>query len=214
MHVVTSGAGAPVRAELLRASDRVDVAWRNGGGTTTVVATSDSGRDADAAADGDPHIDPDWRVSIATIAEAGAFSTFPGVDRVLMPLSPAGLTLEIGGRIRPLSQYETVSFTGEDAVAAVEVASIGDDLNLMTRRGACGGSIEVRSLDGAERLAAAAGETVLVIVLEGDVSARDVLWGDGPLLTRDAVKLPSGAVAELTGHGTLAVVRVSRRSLE
>lgn len=192
---MTSGAGAPVRAELLRASDRVDVAWRNGGGTTTVVATSDFGRDADA--------DPDWRVSIATIAEAGGFSTFPGVDRVLMPLSPAGLTLEIGGRIRPLAQYETVSFTGEEEVASVEVASIGDDLNLMTRRGACGGSIEVRRIDGADRLGAAAGETVLVIVLEGDV-----LWRDGPLQTRDAVQLPSGAVAELTGHGALAVVTV------
>jgi hypothetical protein len=140
--IVTGGAGASVS----RASDRVGVPWRNGGGTTTVVAA-----------------EPDWRVSIATIAEAGDFSVFPGVDRVLMPLSPAGLTLAIAGRIRPLAQYEAASFSAAD------------------------------------------GETVLVIVLEGDVSGAD-----GPLLNRDAVLLPSGAAVELIGHGALAVVRVWR----
>ena len=175
-------------ASVLRASDRVGVPWRNGGGTTTVVAA-----------------EPDWRVSIATISEAGDFSVFPGVDRVLMPLSPAGLTLAIAGRIRPLAQYEAASFAGEEEVASVDVSSTGLDLNLMTRRGECDGSLGLSDLHEKRSFSAAGGETVLVIVLEGDVSGAD-----GPLLNRDAVLLPSGAAVELIGRGALAVVRVWR----
>lgn len=177
-----------VVASVLRAGDRVGVPWRNGGGTTTVVAA-----------------EPDWRVSIATISEAGDFSAFPGVDRVLMPLSPAGLTLAIAGRIRPLVQYETVSFAGEEEVASVDVSSTGLDLNLMTRRGECDGSLELSRLDGTQSFSAVDGGTTLVIVLDGDVSGAG-----GPLLNHDAVLLPSGAAVELTGHGALAVVGVSR----
>jgi environmental stress-induced protein Ves len=190
-----------VLASVLRASDRVGVPWRNGSGMTTVVAASSDPDDRGAAAE------PHWRVSIATISEAADFSVFPGVDRVLMPLSPAGLALAIAGRIRPLAQYETVSFAGEEEVASVDVSSTGLDLNLMTRRGEGDGSLGLSHLDGAQSFSAADGETTLVIVLEGEVSGAG-----GPLLNHDAVLLPSGAAVELIGHGALAVVRVSRRS--
>jgi environmental stress-induced protein Ves len=187
-------------ASVLRASDRVSVPWRNGSGTTTVVAASSDPVDRGAAAE------PRWRVSIATISEAADFSLFPGVDRVLMPLSPGGLTLAIAGGIRRLAQYEAVSFAGEEEVASVDVESTGLDLNLMTRRGKGDGSLGLTRLAGAQSFSAADGETTVVIVLDGDVSGAG-----GPLLNHDALLLPSGAAVELIGHGALAVVRVSRR---
>jgi environmental stress-induced protein Ves len=181
---------------LLRASDRVDLPWRNGGGTTTVVASSGAGAGSD--------LEPDWRVSIATISEAGSFSVFPGVDRVLMPLSPMGLTLVVDGRVRLVARHETISFAGEATVGAVDVTSEGDDLNLMTRRGACDGSIELRRIEGAQSFAASVDGTVLLVVLDGDLS-----WTNRPLLERDTVLLPSGVTTELKGHGSVAVVTVS-----
>jgi environmental stress-induced protein Ves len=187
---MTAGAGP----HLLRASDRVDVPWRNGGGTTRVVASANGGTG----------IEPAWRVSIATITEAGSFSVFPGVDRVLMPLSPSGLTLVVGGRIRHVARHEAVSFPGEEMVSAVDVTSEGDDLNLMTMRDASGGSIELHRIEGVRSFAASVSVTVLLVVLEGDLA-----WVDEPLLTRDAILLQSEVTAQVTGHGDVAVVSVN-----
>ncbi|MGR7000643.1 HutD/Ves family protein [Yinghuangia aomiensis] len=56
--------------------------WRNGGGETREVA-------AEPSADGGFA----WRVSIATIAQDGPFSAFPGVDRTITLLEGAGVHL-------------------------------------------------------------------------------------------------------------------------
>jgi environmental stress-induced protein Ves len=47
------------------------ISWKNGGGTTREVVTQPPGAAFDEF---------NWRVSIATIASDGPFSTFPGVD--------------------------------------------------------------------------------------------------------------------------------------
>src|SRR5580693_9452195 len=59
---------------LLRASDRVATPWRNGGGITREIAAWPPGATL---------TDFDWRVSMAAVREAGPFSHFPGIDRVL-----------------------------------------------------------------------------------------------------------------------------------
>ena len=58
--------------------------WKNGGGTTRQVACWPPGAGSD---------DFDWRVSIATIAASGPFSTFPGIDRTIMLLDGPGVHL-------------------------------------------------------------------------------------------------------------------------
>lgn len=189
---------------LLRARDRVDVPWRNGRGTTTIVATSGSGEgDGANAAGGVGDVDPDWRVSIATIAEAGPFSMFPGVDRVLVPLSPAGLTLDLGGSIRHLAQHEAVEFAGEETVAAVDVSAPGDDLNLMTRRGVVQGSLGMRSVAETAEFSTGVGETRLLVVLSGEIA-----WGESRLGPRDALQLPPSTRLTLKGAAELAVISV------
>jgi len=54
--------------------------WKNGAGETREIVSIPS---ADA-----PFL---WRASIATLAQDGPFSLFPGVDRVIMLLGDAGL---------------------------------------------------------------------------------------------------------------------------
>jgi environmental stress-induced protein Ves len=188
-HVVTSVGARETRPVLLVARDRVDVPWRNGGGTTTVVA----------AFSAEAGVEPGWRVSIATISRAGAFSVFPGVDRVLVPLSPAGLTLEVAGRIRHVAQHEAISFAGEEAVAAVDVDAPGDDLNLMTKRGVYEGSIGLRGVVGGAEISAGSGETVVLVVLDGRLD-----WGEHLLGPRDALILPPGASVALDGTAEVA----------
>lgn len=189
---------------VLRAHDRVGVPWRNGGGTTTIVASSGGRQGDDAnAAGGVGGVETDWRVSIATISESGPFSLFPGVDRVLVPLSPAGLTLDVGGSIRHLAQHEAVEFAGEETVAAVDVSAPGDDLNLMTRRGVVQGSLAMRPVAETAEFSTGVGETRLLVVLSGEIA-----WGDSQLGPRDALQLPPSMRLTLKGAAELAVISV------
>ena len=121
--------------EILRASDREARPWKNGGGSTADVFASP----ADATLD-----TFDWRVSIATIAADGAFSTFAGVDRFLVPLSAAGLDLETASGVRHLERWQVFEFGGEESITAVGVAATSTDLNLMVRRQTTEGSVEIQ----------------------------------------------------------------------
>ena len=67
--------------------------WKNGAGSTTELVIEPPG----ATLAGGFH----WRVSMATVAESGPFSSFPGYDRTLLLLEGQGLELEHGphGRV-------------------------------------------------------------------------------------------------------------------
>jgi environmental stress-induced protein Ves len=58
---------------IIRAADLKAVPWKNGGGATREIAASPPGAAFDAF---------DWRVSVAEVSVAGAFSMFEGIDRV------------------------------------------------------------------------------------------------------------------------------------
>nr|MBP1190485.1 environmental stress-induced protein Ves [Frigoribacterium sp. PvP032] len=83
---------------VLRAASRPVVPWRNGAGTTTVVAEGSASCS--------------WRVSVATISRSAPFSDFAGVDRLLMPLSEQGLDLVVDGRPVRREAFEVLAFAG------------------------------------------------------------------------------------------------------
>jgi environmental stress-induced protein Ves len=100
--------------------------WKNGGGSTTEIAISPDGVGIDAF---------DWRVSIASVAQSGPFSTFPGVDRTLSVLDGNGIVLEIGGRVATLvRESPPLAFPADIRVHGAPVDGPVTDLNVMTRR--------------------------------------------------------------------------------
>lgn len=60
------------------------IPWKNGKGMTTELAISEGGDLADF----------DWRLSIASVVENGAFSNFSGIQRYLFLLDGNGVNLE------------------------------------------------------------------------------------------------------------------------
>ena len=101
--------------------------WKNGGGVTTELAMSPPGAGLD---------DFDWRVSLASIAEDGPFSQFPGVDRTLVLVAGDGVLLDFGDERVVLSPSEPlVEFAGEDPVHATVHGQSTLDFNVLTRRG-------------------------------------------------------------------------------
>lgn len=96
--------------------------WRNGGG-----ATREHHHVTDAVGA------TLWRVSVADLVAESAFSVFPGLRRLFVPL--AALVLVIDGEEVALGAREQIEFEGEQRVLA-RVFAPTRALNVMTRRGA------------------------------------------------------------------------------
>lgn len=117
------------------------VPWANGLGLTSEIARRDG---EDGAID--------WRVSIADVGADGPFSSFPGYDRVIVTIEGAGMILRHGGgravRLAPLEPY---SFDGGVDTICELVDGPIRDFNLITRRGAVAGDLEIVRLEGRTR---------------------------------------------------------------
>lgn len=111
---------------IIRCGDLVLTRWKNGGGTTAEVLADPPGAGLDAF---------DWRVSMADVATAGPFSTFPDTDRTLVLIEGEALDLEVDGRNHRLDHgSRTLTFSGEARTSAKLPAGPIRDLNVMTRR--------------------------------------------------------------------------------
>lgn len=176
------------------------VPWKNGGGNTIEIAIGplDAGFD-----------DFDWRISLATIAEDGAFSQFPGVDRTLALVDGHGMTLQIDGEPALISDAEPViAFDGSSEVQARLNRGPTLDFNVMSRSARCWHQFGRRRLSGESTFVARAEVTVLFLA-EGDslqMASDDERIG---LVRYDAVILDQGTVWTLeAGQATIFIVDI------
>ena len=141
--------------------------WKNGGGSTREIACWPQGAGMDSFG---------WRVSVATIAQAGPFSAFAGIDRQIMLLDGDGVRLRApdGGLDHRLDQrWQPLAFAGEVAVDCTLLGDTSTDFNLMLRRGAWSGHLQVlREVPSQTQVQTQAG---LCMVLQGQWA---VLGGD------------------------------------
>jgi len=143
--------------EILRARDQPASPWKNGGGMTREIA---------AFPEGAGLTDFDWRVSLATVAAAGPFSTFPGVDRLMLLLG-GRLTLEMAG-MKPVTldgASPPFAFPGDAPVSALAPAAPVTDVNVMVRREGFTARLERRRIAGT---AAVVSQDVTLILARAD----------------------------------------------
>ncbi len=205
LHSTPVGSGASLT--LIRGADLVAAPWKNGGGVTREVAAfpADAGLDAFV-----------WRVSVADVAQAGPFSRFAGIDRTLVLLSGAGMLLDEadgaqgvqGVKTHALTQALAMArFTGEAQIDARLVDGATRDFNLMVRRDAAQGEVEVWR--GATQRALSA-DAVLLYCAEGSVS---VTPGDAQALslaTGDTLRIdtPNKLSCMVEGAGALLAISI------
>ena len=140
--------------------------WKNGGGVTVEIAVHPEGASVD---------DFDWRVSMATVANDGPFSVFPGIDRTLSVLEGDGIVLDIDGRETILTgKSAPLAFAADTRTTARLIGSAITDLNVMTRRGRFTHKVSCLPVDGTT-LAVADGKPVLFLCTEGQL---DLTSGD------------------------------------
>jgi environmental stress-induced protein Ves len=178
------------------------MAWKNGGGTTAEIAIAPDNANI---ANGDFL----WRLSLAHIERDGPFSAFPGIDRTIMLIEGAGMTLTSrdGTPLHLDRPFRPQDFPGEWSIDCRLSAGPVRDLNLMVNRSAARATWRIVKIDNAHAtLPAAAGGTLLVHGLEGQIALEGVCGlgsgaslAPGETLIADAGDL--AADAGLSGAG-------------
>lgn len=215
--------------EIIRYAELRAEPWRNKGGVTRELASHPKAASAQDGA-------WDWRVSIAEVSKVGAFSTFPGMDRVLTVIDGELLLLTVDGAEHPLEKYRPFRFSGDaDTASALPTGDIRD-LNVITRNGAFKGYTSIIELS--KKRAHPVFEGQLGILLQGQATvspgtagaaASDAAPGGGEtpddgvapqaapapgepetLGRYDAVVGSDSGTPEILGRGFLAVVSIDR----
>src|SRR5262245_48135106 len=189
------------------AAQRV-VPWRNGGGQTREVAIEP----AHATVAGEF----DWRISRATVAADGPFSTFAGVDRSLWLLAGAGIELDVDGRtVRLDAPLQRIDFRGESTVRGRLLGGAIEDCNVMTARARIAMHAEVLHLGaGAARVLPATAGTTMVVALAAPLLALGQPLAAGDALCIDRELSASALLVELratAGAGAVLVATFARR---
>ncbi|AQS65514.1 MULTISPECIES: HutD/Ves family protein [Rhizobium/Agrobacterium group] len=144
---------------VLRSAQYKRTMWKNGKGETVEIAVSPP----DASVD-----DFDWRISTATVALDGPFSTFDEVDRTLSVLTGEGIELAIAGEPATVCSQNSPPFTFRADVPTTARLVDGpiSDLNVMSRRGRFGHRVARCRLDGELEVGSDVA-VVFVIVMSG-----------------------------------------------
>jgi uncharacterized protein len=179
-----------VTITLLRASDRIERPWKNGGGATREIAISPERTG---------FVDFDWRISMATVAAAGPFSLFPGIERMLVVLS-GRMRLTIKGRgVHDLTpDSPPLTFPGDIDVHGEAIGGPVVDLNLMVRRDRYGGIMHRQEqagttvVDEKESVIVLAQTPFVVLGRNQSIDAAplDAIRIEGP----DRVQVPGGSI--------------------
>ncbi|MDR5856762.1 HutD family protein [Caballeronia sp. LZ062] len=184
---------------IIPAASLIDVPWKNGGGITREIAAGPPGASLDAFA---------WRLSIADVSSDGAFSVFPGVDRVLVLLDGVGMRLaEAGGREHRLDQPLAMArFAGETPISASLINGPTRDFNVMVRRDRARTSVCVRRA-GRHELARAH-ELTFVYCARGRVSIACADGSRAVLDVGDTVRVEQPCAVEATSDAAWLVIGI------
>ncbi|ACX90247.1 HutD family protein [Pectobacterium parmentieri] len=105
---------------LLPYTGYAEMRWKNGQGVTREVCRFPAGEQYD------------WRISIATIRENGAFSRFPGYLRNISVLEGEGMFLTIDGqRSALIPPFKAMDFKGDSVVSCEIVGGPLLDFNVI-----------------------------------------------------------------------------------
>jgi environmental stress-induced protein Ves len=158
---------AKTEVRQLKAAASRRATWKNGRGATEELALWPDEASFERG-------DFDWRISKAQVDEAGAFSSFPGFERLLLVVSGVGLVLE-HGELAPrahLRAMQPLRFSGDWPTRCELPHGPIQDFNVLTRKGVCSAELLAVHL-GARRLREAhESRQAFVHALGGALSVR------------------------------------------
>ncbi|WP_448566705.1 HutD/Ves family protein [Thalassotalea ganghwensis] len=160
--------------------------WKNGSGVTTELAINDGGQMADF----------DWRLSIASVKEDGAFSNFEGYHRQLFLLSGHGITLthkapKTGAVLSVdtlVDRFDCSVFDGGSSTTGQLIDGEIIDFNVMTKHGVA--KANVTSIEAREHVTFESDSMVFIYCYQGGAS---IVFEQNQ---QQSIKLEQGALLE------------------
>lgn len=184
--------------QILRFAEHRRMPWQNGGGTTYEVACAPVGADL---------AEFDWRISLADVATDGPFSTFPGIDRIIVLINGPWMALTVDGTRHVLDSQHPFAFGG-DAMTECTVLSPTRDLNVMTRRGRAEATVEVlEHHPGGGVLRVPSGDPLVIVSLAGTIRVATPTE-EVDLDEQDVVCWTGREPLVVAGDGRLAAVHI------
>lgn len=146
---------------LIKESDHQKMPWKNKQGTTAQILISPKGASLDK-------LDFDYRLSTAPIKEAGRFSTFPGYQRILLPISGAGFVLNG----HPYATFEAAHFGGDEETHCELLKKEVTDLGLICHPDRITANVRVLNLPFPLTLTLEPEKTYLCHLLSGQLTVQ------------------------------------------
>jgi len=167
--------------------------WRNGGGETREIISWPQGT-----------AEFDWRASIATLAQDGPFSAFPGIDRSITLLTGEGAHLFAEGVVDKhlTTPAEPFAFSGDVALMSRLTGGVTTDFNIMTRRGTCRSVVTAKTDNFCAPLLMGG----VLLVLKGEwllqsektlTAGQGVVWTNAQDVTLELLLTTQGADSQL-----------------
>lgn len=164
----------------LRYADYTLMPWKNGAGMTREILRFP------------PHeADFQWRLSMADVAQSGAFSPYQGYQRLLSVLRGNGMTLRIDGAPAvTLYQFDTQAFCGDSRVDSELIDGPLLDFNLIYQPERVNATLSWQHAGTTLRRRLSPGVTTLVFSAMSDLTLSST--GMPPLLLHayDSARLP------------------------
>ncbi|WP_367048172.1 HutD family protein [Streptomyces sp. Je 1-332] len=195
--------------DVLRWSDYRSMPWKNGGGVTREVASGVVRAPLGAV---EPVDGFDWRVSIADVDAGGAFSSFPGIDRVITLIEGEGMVLTVDGVPEVVSPLSPFAFSGDAETDCRLEAGAVRDLNAMTRRGRASAQVRVVTVTSEAGVRCDEGEVLLIMAATEGITVGGPDGRETALGRLDCVRQEGPGVLALRGDGAVAEIRITAAS--
>lgn len=182
--------------EVIRWADTTPTGWRNGGGFTRELICVPQGE----------HFD--WRISIADVASSGQFSTFDGVDRVIVLVDGPRMILTAAGVSNELQVFVPFRFDGGQVVSCAVPSGPTRDLNIMTRRHRCTARVDIVSVRRSVSFRTGDPGVEVFVPLGGPLTASGTCIPRTVLERFDALRVVGAFSLALDGTGHVARVRI------
>ena len=183
---------------LIHPAEKTNAPWANGHGSTRELAHD---------------VRRSWRLSMADIGRDAPFSTFPGIDRILVVVD-GEVRLRVDGIEHHLVAGAAVEFRGESAASAVAVGDAAHVVNLMMVRGEV--QFDGRRADPTHEVAQPVVDDELVVLLSRGRTMDGIAVEAGTVLVKsssvDAGEGSDAAPPSLRFTEPVAVYRLTPRS--
>lgn len=145
-----------------------------------------------------------WSLSAATVEKSGPFTTFPGVDRITVPVEGELLVLDVDGTEHAMERLRPLRYPGDVPVQASLPTGEVTVLNTLVNRDSFGAAVMVVELS--KKNSPSLGADQFLVLLQG--SAKAFLPGEDAPEDLELLDTVAGGAdqPQVFGRGFAAVV--------